>query len=267
MAMIHFILQGKGGVGKSLIAALLAQYLQGRNLGVHCFDTDPINATLVGYEALDAVALDIMNPRSRFTTGHGSCAGSSRHWALAVVSNPSTPWRPGSAPTPATGSPTCGVPWSTRSISLTCFPWPASGRGEATAPVRSTRRTRRRLWSAPPTDRRRFGSIFMAGSAKGQMRQWYEANNPFDRAKEGKLVQVSIKGLPLPVSQDSWRVEWTETVRGHTGAVLVDPQTFEATLTVQLQPPATDAQVMRNPGGIAITGLSFSRVLSGGSDK
>ena len=107
----------------------------------------------------------------------------------------------------------------------------------------------------------------MAGSAKGQMRQWFEANNPFDRAKEGKLVQVSIKGLPLPVSQDSWRVEWTETVRGHTGAVLVDPQTFEATLTVQLQPPATDAQVMQNPGGIAITGLSFSRVLSGGSDK
>lgn len=110
-------------------------------------------------------------------------------------------------------------------------------------------------------------SYFMVGSAKGQMRQWYEANNPFDRAKEGKLVQVSIKGLPLPVSQDSWRVEWTETVRGHTGAVLVDPQTFEATLTVQLQPPATDAQVMQNPGGIAITGLSFSRVLGGGSDK
>lgn len=110
-------------------------------------------------------------------------------------------------------------------------------------------------------------SFFMAGSAKGQMRQWYAANNPFDRAKEGKLVQVSIKGLPLPVSQDSWRVEWTETVRGHTGAVIVDPQTFEATLTVQLRPPATDAQVMQNPGGIAITGLSFSRVLSGGSDK
>ena len=110
-------------------------------------------------------------------------------------------------------------------------------------------------------------SFFMAGSAKGQMRQWYATNNPFDRAKEGKLVQVSIKGLPLPVSQDSWRVEWTETVRGHTGAVLVDPQTFEATLTVQLQPPATDAQVMQNPGGIAINGLSFSRVLGGSSDK
>jgi len=46
MATIHFILQGKGGVGKSLIAALLAQYLHGRGLEVYCFDTDPINATL-----------------------------------------------------------------------------------------------------------------------------------------------------------------------------------------------------------------------------
>jgi hypothetical protein len=61
MAMIHIILQGKGGVGKSLIASLLAQYLQAKDLTVYCFDTDPVNATLAGYEALDAVALDIMS--------------------------------------------------------------------------------------------------------------------------------------------------------------------------------------------------------------
>jgi len=60
MATVHFILQGKGGVGKSLIASLLAQYLRVRDIPVHCFDTDPINATLVGYSELGAVGLDIM---------------------------------------------------------------------------------------------------------------------------------------------------------------------------------------------------------------
>jgi type IV secretion system protein VirB5 len=39
----------------------------------------------------------------------------------------------------------------------------------------------------------------MAGSAKGVLREWYEANNPYEIAKN-KLVHVEIKGLPLPVS-------------------------------------------------------------------
>lgn len=106
-------------------------------------------------------------------------------------------------------------------------------------------------------------AYFMAGSAKGQLRQWYEQNNPYERAKEGKLVQVSVKGLPLPVSQDSWRVEWTETVRGFNGLELQPPQSFEATLTVQVRPPNTEDQIIKNPGGVHVTGISFAKVLSG----
>ena len=79
--------------------------------------------------------------------------------------------------------------------------------------------------------------------------------------------QVVVKGLPFPVSNDSWRVEWTETVRGFNGALLLDPQTYEATLAVQVQPPTTDAQVMKNPCGIYITGLSFSKVLAAANEQ
>jgi len=110
-------------------------------------------------------------------------------------------------------------------------------------------------------------SFYMAGAGKGLIRQWYEANNPYERAKDGKLVQVVVKGLPLPVSNDSWRVEWTETVRGFNGALLHDPQTYEATLAVQVHPPTTDAQVMKNPCGIYITGLSFSKVLATATEQ
>ena len=38
---IHLSLQGKGGVGKSLIASILAQYLLKRGKPVRCVDTDP----------------------------------------------------------------------------------------------------------------------------------------------------------------------------------------------------------------------------------
>src|SRR4051795_6729771 len=68
MAKIHMILQGKGGVGKSVIAALLAQYIAGNGKKPLCIDTDPVNATFHGYKELDVHRLQIMegdeiNPR------------------------------------------------------------------------------------------------------------------------------------------------------------------------------------------------------------
>src|ERR1700721_4804467 len=50
---VHVVLQAKGGVGKSFVAAILAQYLS-RQRTVRCFDTDPGNATLAQYKALAA---------------------------------------------------------------------------------------------------------------------------------------------------------------------------------------------------------------------
>jgi hypothetical protein len=59
MITTHWTLQGKGGVGKSLIASLLMQYLKesaGKSAEadklVRGYDTDPVNATFEGYEAL-----------------------------------------------------------------------------------------------------------------------------------------------------------------------------------------------------------------------
>ena len=102
-------------------------------------------------------------------------------------------------------------------------------------------------------------SFFMAGSAKGVLREWYEVNNPFEIAKN-KLVHVEVKGLPLPVSPDSYRVEWVETVRSHAG-VLLDSHVYEATATVQINPPTADAVLLRNPGGVYITALSAGKVV------
>lgn len=60
MATIHFILQGKGGVGKSMIASLLYQYFQKRNVPVRAFDTDPVNSTLAGYSEFNVTRIEIM---------------------------------------------------------------------------------------------------------------------------------------------------------------------------------------------------------------
>ena len=56
----HFVLQGKGGVGKSFVASLIAQYLadQGRLQG--CFDTDPVNGSLQTIPALAAEPVELL---------------------------------------------------------------------------------------------------------------------------------------------------------------------------------------------------------------
>lgn len=60
MARIHMVLQGKGGVGKSMVAATLAQYLRHLGQTPLCIDTDPVNATFEGYRALDVRRLNIL---------------------------------------------------------------------------------------------------------------------------------------------------------------------------------------------------------------
>jgi len=57
---VDFILQGKGGVGKSLIACMIAQYLKGKYSDVKCLDTDPVNQTFSNYRDLGAEYVPIL---------------------------------------------------------------------------------------------------------------------------------------------------------------------------------------------------------------
>lgn len=69
MATIHMVLQGKGGVGKSMIASFIAQYKLSKGHPPLCFDTDPVNASFQAYKSLKVQHLQIMkgediDPRS-----------------------------------------------------------------------------------------------------------------------------------------------------------------------------------------------------------
>ncbi len=102
-------------------------------------------------------------------------------------------------------------------------------------------------------------SAHLTGAAKGMVKSWYETNSPYERAQK-VLVDVVIKGIPLPVSQDSWRIEWRETVRNHSG-VAIGTTAYEATLAVRIVPPKTDAQIMKNPAGVYVTSISAAKLL------
>ena len=58
---IHLVLQGKGGVGKSLVASWLAEFLIDRGQPVRCIDGDPVNRSLGQYKFFAAEKIDLLD--------------------------------------------------------------------------------------------------------------------------------------------------------------------------------------------------------------
>ena len=103
-------------------------------------------------------------------------------------------------------------------------------------------------------------TMHTAGATRGMLKQWYEKNRPYEVAKAGRLVHVEVKGIPLPVTKGSYRVEWNEIVRNLQGVEL-GRENFEAIATVELLPPVKEEILLANPGGVYITNLSTAKVI------
>lgn len=57
----HFVMQSKGGAGKSVVSALLAQYLLEHEEDLILVDTDPSNKTLGSYQGLNVQKIEVLN--------------------------------------------------------------------------------------------------------------------------------------------------------------------------------------------------------------
>jgi hypothetical protein len=99
MTAVHLVLQGKGGVGKSLIAALLAQYLGGRSDKLFCADTDPVNDTFSRYEAFQVHRLELLTKSQQINTREfdGLVESILQHDGNAVIDNGASTFLPLSA--------------------------------------------------------------------------------------------------------------------------------------------------------------------------
>jgi len=64
MKTVHFVMQGKGGAGKTFTSSILAQYLaQKTGKPVHCFDTDPVNKSFSQMAALNVDLINILTSK------------------------------------------------------------------------------------------------------------------------------------------------------------------------------------------------------------
>ena len=60
MSQVHSVLQGKGGIGKSVVAYLIAQYLESLKKPMVAIDIDPVNATLTSYKGLNVTRKNVI---------------------------------------------------------------------------------------------------------------------------------------------------------------------------------------------------------------
>jgi len=86
----------------------------------------------------------------------------------------------------------------------------------------------------------------------------FKANSPFNIAKSSKIQVDIISALPL--SKDSWQVQWEETRKGLDGR-LESRTRWQAVLDISFTQPKTAQAIMLNPTGLVVRGFSWTQQL------
>jgi len=100
--------------------------------------------------------------------------------------------------------------------------------------------------------------------ATQKMTNWFDGDkdaNPFKRA-EKETVSVQIRSI-LPQTENTWQVEWLETVRNKEGQLQGLPATWRALITVytaQNDKNISEEQLRQNPLNIFVRDFSWAKV-------
>jgi type IV secretion system protein VirB5 len=95
-----------------------------------------------------------------------------------------------------------------------------------------------------------FAMVDKNGSAFTFLNNYFTANDPFKRAATETVFAHVESVLPLPGS-NTWRVEWSEDTVARDGRPEFTKH-LEATITVSINPPTTDAAILVNPTGLFV---------------
>jgi type IV secretion system protein TrbF len=112
--------------------------------------------------------------------------------------------------------------------------------------------------------RKAYAHILRTGAAFAHANEFFQANSPFARARDGR-VDVEPHSV-LQLGPTSFQVEWTETQRDQAGHA-VGTSDWVATIQVGIVPPTNEDTEKVNPLGIYIESFDWRRrvaSLSGG---
>lgn len=104
-----------------------------------------------------------------------------------------------------------------------------------------------------------YAMIANGSEARGYLDSWYTSgHSPFDLARN-QTTSIAIDSL-LPISPTTWQAQWTETVR-NLGGVVVGTEQWVGSIGVAVHPPNDEATIFRNPLGVYVTSLNWTKKL------
>ena len=99
-----------------------------------------------------------------------------------------------------------------------------------------------------------YSVINFQGDAYTQLNTYFRENDPF-RGAAGESATVQIESV-LPISDNTWRVEWRESVQQNGETLSIT--SMQGTITVQISAPTDDQEVLKNPLGIYINFFNWT---------
>lgn len=103
-----------------------------------------------------------------------------------------------------------------------------------------------------------YGMLRRNDAAHTLLNEYLTRHDPFERAqKEG--VNVDIHSV-LPISENTWQVEWSESVHSTKGD-LIQTLPMQANITVLIDPPNDETGVLLNPLGVYVKSFHWSQKL------
>jgi len=103
-----------------------------------------------------------------------------------------------------------------------------------------------------------YAMINERGDGYVRLNDYMRAHDPFERAKTETVI-VEVESV-LPLSADSWRIEWREETRTRDGSK-PQSQHWQANVSITINPPSDEATIRLNPLGIYINSYNWSQRL------
>ena len=104
---------------------------------------------------------------------------------------------------------------------------------------------------------------FATAQAANTLNDYARDTDPFGKVGK-KTITVEVTSV-VRASPDSFDIRWREQT--FENGSLASTARYRAILTIVLQPPRTEAALRKNPLGIYVHALSWSRDLTPGEDK
>ncbi|MDR3535205.1 MAG: conjugal transfer protein TrbF [Acetobacteraceae bacterium] len=101
-----------------------------------------------------------------------------------------------------------------------------------------------------------YGMVDRSSPAFEALNKHFRTQDPFNRAKDETVI-VHVSSV-LPISQNTWRIEWSEEARARDGSVGT-VSNWRGTITVMIHPPSDSNTILVNPTGLYLQDFSWSK--------